>query len=125
MTSVPSRPRLIRPLRSVMHSPRLTKRNGVLTRTAPPSTASGTVHSPMSPGLAISGGFSFQEADAAVKRVAGQDHDEDHALQHQNRRIGQSQPPLKKPAAGANATEQDRDRDDCQRILPPQERHQD
>ena len=40
----------MRPLRSVMHSPRLTNRNGVETRTAPPSTASGTVHKPMSPG---------------------------------------------------------------------------
>ena len=31
----------MRPLRSVTHSPRLTNKNGVETRTAPPSTASG------------------------------------------------------------------------------------
>ena len=37
----------MRPLRSVMHSPRLTNRNGVLTRSAPPSTAIGTTHQPM------------------------------------------------------------------------------
>ena len=43
----------MRPLRSVMHSPRLTKINGVETRTAPPSTATGTVHNPISPGPAM------------------------------------------------------------------------
>src|SRR5579863_1072585 len=37
----------MRPLRSVRHSPRLTKRNGVLTRTAPASTASGTPQYPI------------------------------------------------------------------------------
>ena len=43
----------MRPLRSVMHSPRLTNINGVETRMAPPSTASGTVHNPISPGSAM------------------------------------------------------------------------
>ncbi len=38
----------MRPLFSVRHSPRLTNRNGVLTRIAPPSTAIGTPHQPSS-----------------------------------------------------------------------------
>ncbi len=37
----------MRPLFSVMHSPRLTNRNGVLRRIAPASTASGTPHQPI------------------------------------------------------------------------------
>jgi len=42
MTKVPSWPRLMRPLRSVSVSPRLTKMNGVLLRIAPAKIASGT-----------------------------------------------------------------------------------
>src|SRR6185369_12863704 len=115
MTSVPSRPRLMRPERSVMHSPRLTNRNGVETRMAPPNTASGTVQSPID-GSAMSG-LSFQETDAPVQRVACQHEHEDDALQHQHRRVGQAKPPLQQAAAGADAAEQDRDRNDRQRIL--------
>src|SRR5260221_14699853 len=48
VTRIPSSPRLMRPLFSVMHSPRLTKRNGVLTRSIPPSTPIGTPHQPRS-----------------------------------------------------------------------------
>src|SRR3954462_1980990 len=99
ITSVPSRPRLMRPERSVMHSPRLTNRNGVETRMAPPSTASGTVQSPIDPS-AISG-FSLQKADTAVERIAGQHEDEDDALQHQHRCIGQSEATLQQATAGA------------------------
>ena len=44
----------MRPLFSVMHSPRLTNRNGVLTRNAPPSTAIGTTHQPIEPSAMIS-----------------------------------------------------------------------
>src|SRR5437764_12196520 len=121
ITSVPSRPRLMRPERSVMHSPKLTNRNGVEMRMAPPNTASGTVQSPIDPS-AISR-FSLQEADAAVQCVACQHEHEDDALQHQHRGIGQSEPALQQPAAGADAAEQDRDRNDRQRILPRQERY--
>src|ERR1700724_432400 len=96
ITSVPSSPRLMRPLRSVMHSPRLTNRNGVETRIAPPNTASGTVQSPMVPS-AISG-FAFQEADPPVQRVARQHSNEDDALQHLNRGIGQAKPALQQAA---------------------------
>src|SRR5207248_11196463 len=99
ITRVPSSPRLMRPERSVMHSPRLTNRNGVETRMAPPSTASGTVQSPIDPS-AISG-FSLQEADAAVERIACEHEDEDDALKHQHGGIWQSEAPLQQAATGA------------------------
>src|SRR6478736_1501713 len=107
ITSVPSRPRLIRPERSVMHSPRLTNRNGVETRMAPPSTARGTVQSPID-ASAISGS-SLEESDASIERIARQHEDEDDALQHQHGRIGQAKAALQQAAAGADAAEQDRD----------------
>src|SRR5215213_6116364 len=116
ITSVPSRPRLMRPERSVMHSPKLTNRNGVETRMAPPNTAKGTVQSPIVPS-AISG-FSFQEADPAIQRVARQHEHEDDALQHLHRRVRQSEPALQQPAAGADAAEQDRHGNYRKRILP-------
>src|SRR5206468_366391 len=122
MISVPSRPRLMRPERSVMHSPRLTNRNGVETRIAPPNTASGTVQSPIVPS-AISG-FSLQEADSAVQSVAGQHEDEDDALQHLHGGIGQAKPALQQATAGADAAEQDGYGNNRQRILPRQERDQ-
>src|SRR5262245_9539346 len=100
----------MRPERSVMHSPRLTNRNGVETRTAPPNTASGTVHSPIE-GSAMSG-LSFQKTDAPVERVARQHEHEDDALQHHDRRVGQAEPPLQQAAGGADAAEQDRNGND-------------
>src|SRR5213079_3247335 len=115
MISVPSRPRLMRPERSVMHSPRLTNRNGVDTRMAPPNTASGTVQSPIVP--SAMSGLAFQNADPAVQRIARQNENEDDPLQHQYRGIGQAKPALQQPAAGADAAEQDRHRNDRQRIL--------
>src|SRR6476661_7273693 len=108
MISVPSRPRLMRPERSVMHSPKLTKRNGVETRMAPPNTASGTVQSPIVP--SAMSGLSFQKADPAVQRIARQHEHEDDPLQHQHGRIGQAEPALQEAAAGADASEQDRHR---------------
>src|ERR1700687_3127084 len=110
ITRVPSRPRLMRPLRSVMHSPRLTNRNGVETRIAPPNTASGTVQSPIVP--SAMSGFPLQKANPPVKRVAGENEDKDNSLQHQHRGIGQAKPALQQTAAGADAAEQDRDRYD-------------
>src|SRR5258708_36611338 len=113
----------MRPERSVMHSPRLTNRNGVETRIAPPKTARGTVQSPIVPS-AISG-FALQEANSPVERVARENEDEDNPLQHQNGRIRQSKPSLQQPAAGADAAEQDRDRNNGKRILPRQEGDED
>src|SRR6185312_13997221 len=123
ITSVPSSPRLIRPLRSVMHSPRLTNRNGVETRMAPPNTASGTVQSPIVP--SAMSGFSLQEADPPIQRVAGQNEDEDDPLQYQHGGVRQSKPALQQAAAGADTTEQDGDWNDGQRILPRQESDED
>src|ERR1700759_4551160 len=100
ITSVPSRPRLMRPERSVMHSPRLTNRNGVETRMGPPGTASGRVQRPLDP--SAFSGFSLQESDAAVERIACQHEDEDDALKHQHGGIGQSEAPLQQAAAGAD-----------------------
>src|SRR5438034_9369470 len=119
MISVPSRPRLMRPERSVMHSPRLTNRNGVETRMAPPNTASGTVQSPIVP--SAMSGFSFQEADASVQSIARQHEDEDDALQDQHRGVRQTEPALQQAAAGTDAAKQDRDGNDGERILPRQE----
>src|SRR6516164_8443537 len=93
--SVPSRPRLMRPERSVMHSPRLTNRNGVETRMAPPRTASGTVHNPIPP--SAMSGFSSQEADPPVERIACKHEDEDDALQYLHRSVGQAEPALQQP----------------------------
>src|SRR6267142_6137432 len=113
MISVPSRPRLMRPERSVMHSPRLTNRNGVETRMAPPNTASGTVQSPIVP--SAMSGFPLQKADPPVQRVARQHEHEDDALQHLHRCVGQAKPSLQQPAAGADAAQQNRDRNDGKR----------
>src|SRR5712671_8225954 len=123
ITSVPSRPRLIRPERSVMHSPRLTNRNGVETRMAPPNTASGTVQSPIDPS-AISG-LSFQKTDAAIQRVAGEHEDKDNALQHQHGSIRQPESTLQQAAAGADAAKQDCNRNHRKRVLPRQEGNED
>src|SRR5437868_15019489 len=109
----------MRPLRSVMHSPKLTNRNGVETRMAPPNTASGTVQSPIVPS-AISG-LPLQKADAPVQRVARQNEHKDNSLQDLHRGVGEAKPALQQPAAGADAAEQNSNGNDRQRILPRQE----
>src|SRR6202163_4320882 len=123
ITRVPSRPRLMRPERSVMHSPRLTNRNGVETRIAPPNTARGTVQSLMVP--SAMSGFALQKADSSIKRVARKNGDEDDSLQHLNGSVGQAEPALQQAAAGADSAEKDRNGDNRQRILPCQEGHED
>src|SRR5713226_6458833 len=101
ITRVPSRPRLMRPLRSVMHSPRLTNKNGVETRIAPPNTASGIVQSPIVP--SAMSGSALQEANSSIKRFACKNGDEDNSLQHLNRGVGQAEPALQQAAAGADS----------------------
>ena len=116
----------MRPLRSVMHSPRLTNRNGV--RDADRAAEHGERHGPVADRSRVGHAqarLSLQEADAAVERVAREHDDEDDALQHQHRGVRQAETPLQQPAARADAAEQDRDRNDRQRILPRQERDQD
>ena len=61
----------------------------------------------------------------AAQRLARQDQHEGDALQHQHRRVGQAEPALQQAAGGAEAAEQDRDRDDRQRVVARDERHQD
>src|SRR5260221_13790355 len=100
----------MRPERSVMHSPRLTNRNGVETRMAPPNTASGTVQSPIDPS-AISGP-SFQEADPPVHRIAREHKPEDEPLPHHPGGVGKPDPPLQQAAGCAVAAGQDCDRND-------------
>src|SRR5258705_4370471 len=123
MISVPSRQRLMRPERSVMHPARLTSRNGVETRMAPPNTASGTVQSAIF--LSAMSGFPLQKTDPPVQRVARQHEHEDDALQHLHRGVRQAEPSLQQPAAGADATQQNRDRNHREGILPCQERDED
>src|SRR5216684_3400538 len=118
ITRVPSRPRLMRPERSVMHSPRLTNRNGVETRIAPPNTASGTVQSPIVP--SAMSGFAFQKANSPIQRVACEHKDEDNSLQYLDRSVRQAEPALQQAAAGADAAEQDGDGNNGKRILPRQ-----
>src|SRR5579863_3879609 len=113
----------MRPDRSVMHSPRLTNRNGVETRMAPPNTASGTVHSPIVP--SAMSGFSFQKADPPVQRVARQNEHKDDPLQHLDRRIGEAEPALQEAATCADSTEQDGNRNDGEWILPGKKRNED
>src|ERR1700692_1371138 len=119
ITRVPSRPRLMRPERSVMHSPRLTNRNGVETRMAPPNTARGTVQSPIVP--SAMSGFALQKADPAVDRVACQNRDKDDSLQHLNGGVRQTEPALQQAPACADSTEQNCDGNNGQWILPRQE----
>src|ERR1700694_236499 len=107
ITRVPSRPRLMRPLRSVMHSPRLTNRNGVETRIAPPNTARGTVQSPIVPS-AISG-FALQKANSPIQRAAAKHKDKNDPLQPLARCVRQPEPALQQAAAGADAAEQNGD----------------
>src|ERR1700692_4329139 len=113
----------MRPARSVMHSPRLTNRNGVETRMAPPNTASGMVQRPIVPS-AISGP-AFQEANSSVQGVAGENSDEDDALQHLHGSVRQAEPALQQTAAGADAAEQNRNGNDRQGILSRQESDED
>src|SRR2546425_1711077 len=112
ITRVPSRPRLMRPLFSVRHSPRLTNRNGVLARMAPPSTASGTPHHPSA---SISRGPLLEDAKPPVQGLAGQDDQEDDSPHDQNGGVRQVMPSLHQAAARFNAAEQDRHRDHRQR----------
>src|SRR5579863_9006650 len=120
ITSVPSSPRLMRPERSVMHSPRLTNRNGVETRIAPPNTATGTVQSPIDP--SAMSGFPLQKADPSVDGIARQHEHENNSLQHLDGGVGPPEPALQQAAACADAAKQDRNRNDGNRILPRQKR---
>src|ERR1035437_3801257 len=115
-----SRPRLMRPAFSVMHSPKLTNRNGVLTRMAPPSSASRRPPQVMS---AI-GMLLFPAFESVAERFEGEQAHEQRTLQRQGRRIGQIQMPLQQTAAGADAADQYRADDNRQRIVARGEGHE-
>src|SRR5450432_3802314 len=114
MTSVPSRPRFTRPLFSVRHSPRLTKRNGVLMRMAPPRTARATLETPPEPS-AMSG------RPAPVERLGEEDADEEDALQDVDRRVGQVEDALEQAAARADPAQQQRHGYDGERVAAREE----
>src|SRR3954464_5264082 len=99
-TMTPSLPRLIRPARSVRHSPSETKRKGVLTRSAPPSMATRTV--PIASISAIRPPR-LEPGEAAEQRVARQDRHEDEDLQHQHCRVRHVHAPLQQATRGAEA----------------------
>src|SRR5690242_12403978 len=116
MTSVPSRPRLMRPLFSVRHSPRLTKMKGVPARIAPLSTASGTPHQPNGR-ASMSGYLSPKHGETTVERLGCEDHQEDDSLHDQDGGIGQIMRALDQTAARVNSAEQRCSRNHRQRIL--------
>ncbi len=66
-----------------------------------------------------------EEREAAIERLAGEQHHEDQALQHQHGRVGQIHAALDQATGRGDAAEQDRDRNDRQRILARQEGDQD
>ena len=115
----------MRPLFSVRHSPRLTNRNGRADADGAgehrqqhgPQAEIGLVHA--------RGPLGLEDLEPAVERLADQDDDEDDALQHQDRGVGQAHAALDQPAAGDDAAEEEGHRDDRQRVVPGEEGHQD
>ena len=131
----------MRPDFSVRHSPRLTNRNGTPTRSAPPTIAGEERRrarrlvmrrAPRRCDRRRSarrlGAARWRQRAAtrrpvdAAQRLAGQDQHEGDALQHQHRRVGQAEAALQQAAGGAEAAEQDRDRDDRERVVARDER---
>ncbi len=108
----------MRPDFSVMHSPRLTKRNGVLTRIAPEKMARGIPHPSHGRVSHVRASFFLEELEAAVVGFAGEDHEEDGALEDIDGGVGKSEAALEKAAAGADAADEDRDWDDGDGVLP-------
>src|ERR1700688_1094753 len=87
-SKTPSRPRLIFPLFSVRHSPRLTKRNGVPPRNAPATMASGTPNQPiplLAPVIHQCSGILFpKNFPAAVQTFTIENHQKDQPLKDHN-----------------------------------------
>src|SRR5467141_3801420 len=121
MTRVPSSPRLMRPLFSVRHSPRLTKIKGGPARIAPLSTASGTPNQPNGMTSSMLDRCSSKHRKAPVQRLADQDHQEDDSLHHQHGSIGQIVCTLNEAAARVDSAKQNCGRNNRERILPRDE----
>src|SRR5438093_943688 len=81
INKTPSIPRLMRPLFSVRHSPRLTYMYGMLPRIAPPSSAV-PIHTAGESGLST-GRLPkvFEHGESAVKRFAGKHHQKHDSLE--------------------------------------------
>src|SRR5262249_32401704 len=115
ITRMPSRPRLIRPLRSVMHSPRLTNRNGVLTRTAPPTPgapAEAARPPPPAAPLHPSRSLGPEEREPAVEALAHEHRHEHDSLQDERGRIREVEAPLQHASARRDAADEHGDRHD-------------
>ena len=69
--------------------------------------------------------FPFRKPIRPYSASLASTNDEDDSLQHLDRGVGQAEPALQQPAAGADAAEQDRNRNDGERILPRQEGDED
>ncbi len=67
----------------------------------------------------------LEDREAAVERLADQQHHEDDALQHQHGGVRQVHAALDQAARRGDAAEQDRDRHDGERVVPGQEGDED
>ena len=121
----------MRPLRSVRHSPRLTKMNGVLTRMR--AAEHGERHAPEAEIGAVhvqrpsSGSEAPQPGPRAAVEASRWPGCTTKRMPCSTSTVasGRSQPALQQAAAGADAAEQDRDRNDRQRIVAREEGDQD
>ena len=115
----------MRPLRSVRHSPRLTNRNGVLTRIAPPNTAINTPHQPSAAWhpCQCARGWKMRKRPYSVSpaRISM------NAMPCSTSTVasGRSQSTLQQAAARCDTAHEQRDRRDRDRIVARDERHQD
>src|SRR6266404_104976 len=129
----PSSPRLILPLFSVRHSPRLTKRKGVPPRTAPARTPMTTPHQPMDAlatiSIQIEGSESrsafLEKFESAVKRIAKQDDQEHQPLKNQDRGVRQLEFSLQNSAARQNTAKKCGHYQDGQTSMPCHKSDQD
>src|ERR1700731_1395539 len=128
-TRVPSSPRFTRPDFSVRHSPSATNMKGVEPRNAPPIMANSTMKNGLSLicgcSCAVRRAGNLEYLETAIERFRHQQHHESESLQHQHGGVGQVHAPLYQPAGGDDTAEQNRDRNDGERIVAGQERHQD
>src|SRR4029077_1821470 len=120
ISKMPSIPRLMRPLFSVRHSPKLTNMYGMLPRTAPPASAIATPQAPMESGFGMRG-VPRQNGHgklAAVESLTRQNRQEDDSLKNRDRRIRKVVVALQNAAAGHNGPKHQGDDHDAERRMP-------
>src|ERR1700693_1469648 len=125
----PSSPRLILPLFSVRHSPRLTKRNGVPPRNAPARIARGTANHPI-PALRLLIDqclcILFSEhLPFAVETFAVENNQEHDSLKYHDGGIRQMMVALQNASTGQQSSKQDRNEDATEGALARQKCDQD